>query len=318
MDVQAIRHKIPMRGCRITRDGLLHVTHKVGFRAGVATARRDDLPDHDVQINNEGLRAVTSIFKLAALDMMRLQRQIGCGSFQGLNPTHLIGTERPLALFGSFGRGRVHFGDVLDLVLQIRVTRRRQPVTTLMRLQVRFVQQSPDVSSRNAGDDLTLAHLVRDFARGPLTNGTIRFGGVLTRNREHMRQLFGRELGRSARSFRILQTGPHRLILLGSLQPVISPMPRHLTAEVQLSRNLTMGLARVRIQDDLRSARDLLRRLVLIHQLFQFKPFILCQTQWTGPQTWHTHLTSERIGADYASQLSQHKMVGGFTPNYTR
>ena len=77
---------------------------------------------------------------------------------------------------------KIHIGHIANLFVKLFIVRGSQPIPNLMRLQVRFLQQPPDMSGRNALDNLTLDEFVSQFAGGPMTNRPTGLPGVFASN----------------------------------------------------------------------------------------------------------------------------------------
>ncbi len=99
MSIQAIDYEMPAGSSRVTGDGVLDVSCKVSFSAGIATGRGHDLPAYHIEISDQSLSAMPDILKLAALHFPWSERQVGNLTLQGLNPAHFISAQRPVPFF---------------------------------------------------------------------------------------------------------------------------------------------------------------------------------------------------------------------------
>jgi hypothetical protein len=80
---------------------------------------------------------VPGVFELTPFDVSRLHRQALGGTFQSLDPGHLVDRNGLPALFGHGGRCLIHRANVGALLVKAGIRFRRQPITTEMRLDIR-------------------------------------------------------------------------------------------------------------------------------------------------------------------------------------
>jgi len=121
MRVEAIHHQMPLRGVGVSGDQRLEVGQKVGFRARIAYRTFRNAPGGDIKTGNQGLGAMTGIFKLLPLTLTGSHRLVGSTPFQGLNAGHLINGEGAFAALRSLYRTQVEVTDVFDLLIKLWV-----------------------------------------------------------------------------------------------------------------------------------------------------------------------------------------------------
>ena len=71
---------------------------------------------------------MTNVFEFSTFDLARCQRQTRMLALQGLYTGQLIGTQRPFTLRCQGWRLLIQRVDVLDLLRQLLIRLRRQPV----------------------------------------------------------------------------------------------------------------------------------------------------------------------------------------------
>ena len=114
MRVQLVSHEQPDR-LWVGINGLGDMGKKVGFRAPWAETGCHDLTTHDIEIGDQGERAVAHILKLAAFRTPTLHR-FGFGDpFERLNAGHLITTDNMATQRVQQRRIGIHGTDGFDL-----------------------------------------------------------------------------------------------------------------------------------------------------------------------------------------------------------
>lgn len=144
MRVQAIDDENPFRG-GVTRDGALHMAHKILFGSGRPYGRRHDLPGCDLKIGDQRLSPMTNVFKFHAFHQAWLHGTCGLRAFIGLNAGLLVGAHDMHPVFMQLGRLLIQLADSLDVGVKLfRVLGSVviEPIARLMRFQVRFFLKS--------------------------------------------------------------------------------------------------------------------------------------------------------------------------------
>lgn len=103
----------------------------------------------DIQVDDEGLSAVPNVLILAPFYFAGSHRQARLGALQSLNATHLVGAHCSLTLAGQFRRLAIQAIDVFDLVIELLIGSRRQPVADQVRLEITlFLKAAPHAEGR--------------------------------------------------------------------------------------------------------------------------------------------------------------------------
>jgi hypothetical protein len=93
----------------------------VRFGARIANTCFDNAPGGHIKTGNQGLGAVTAIFKLLPFALTGSHRLVWGTPFQGLNASHLIYGEGSLSALSAFYRTQVEVTDIFDLFIKLRV-----------------------------------------------------------------------------------------------------------------------------------------------------------------------------------------------------
>lgn len=83
--------------------GFHHIAQMLGivdFRSGGTDMRCDHMTGDNIQAGNQALGAMANVLKFLTLNFSGAHRQVKGFAFQGLNPGHFIGGNRPFALPG--------------------------------------------------------------------------------------------------------------------------------------------------------------------------------------------------------------------------
>lgn len=135
MRVQVVGDDVPACSGRVGRDHALEMGQEVGFGASRADRWGDDPAADHIAREDEGAGAMPDVLELAPLDFPGDERQAGMLALQGLDPGHLVGTDRAFSARGAGRRLMVDRIDLSDLRPQLLIGRRGQPVADEMRLE---------------------------------------------------------------------------------------------------------------------------------------------------------------------------------------
>ena len=152
MGVELIGDEDPAR-LWIRLDGLFDVGSEVGFGAGRSQAGHDNLPGGHLQIGDQAQGAMPLVLEFLPLDVTGQHRQAGVQPLQGLNTSHLIGTQHMGALRGKRRGGFVDLTNRADLLGQLRgvVGWWSEPVPLAMGLQrTHLLKNVPPCGAKSA------------------------------------------------------------------------------------------------------------------------------------------------------------------------
>lgn len=103
----------------------------------------------DIQVDDEGLSAMPNVLILAPFHFAGSHGQARLGALQSLNATHLIGAHGSLTSPSQFRRLAIQVIDVFDLVIELLIESRRQPVADQVRLEITlFLKAAPRAEGR--------------------------------------------------------------------------------------------------------------------------------------------------------------------------
>jgi len=136
MDVEIVRHKVPLGGSRITVDGPSHMVDEIGFGSGRSTRWAHDLSGDPVEVDHERQGAVARVRKLPSRHLARPRREVRRQPFKRLDMRQFIGAHRALTRLGAFSSAPIHGTDISDLGVSVDVGGRGEPRPHSMRLQV--------------------------------------------------------------------------------------------------------------------------------------------------------------------------------------
>lgn len=91
MGVETIADQMPFGGLRVGGNQLLQVELVIRLGASRPNAGTHEATLSDIKTGNQGLRAMANVFKLLALGFAGAHWLGGRGTFEGLDPGHLIG-----------------------------------------------------------------------------------------------------------------------------------------------------------------------------------------------------------------------------------
>src|SRR5665811_21970 len=183
MGVQVIDHEHVSR-FGVRRDRLFDVRDEVFLRARRPQRRADDLPGDHMEVADQRQRPVAFVLELPAFRPPRLHRQRWADPPQSLDAGHLVDADgvgvmvvvqlRSIEVAGAdhLHLRLEHFGVFLLGV---------QPVTALMRLQLRLAQVATDLRRGDRGDDASEDGFVGEFGQGPVSNRSMVYALAISR-----------------------------------------------------------------------------------------------------------------------------------------
>lgn len=123
MNVQTIHDQMPFCGAGVRGNQALAMPRKISFRALVAEGWTDHSTGDYIEVGNQRLGAMPNILKFAPFDFARSHREVGPGSFQGLNPRHFIDAEGLFSGFSALGGTQIGLANLLNLGLKLWIGR---------------------------------------------------------------------------------------------------------------------------------------------------------------------------------------------------
>src|SRR5258708_775200 len=104
MRVQLVTDYMPAGCLEVGLDHVLQMGQEIGLGTRRSAERSEGLGSDVVAADVQAAAAVANVLKLASLHLSGSQRQVGVFAVQGLNPGHLIGTDRSLTGVQALGR----------------------------------------------------------------------------------------------------------------------------------------------------------------------------------------------------------------------
>ncbi len=86
MGVEIIHDEVPLHDVRISAHGALNMSEKILLIPGRPSRDLSDRALRDMEVDDQGQRAMPEVLKLPAQHAPRLHGQVGVLRFQGLHP----------------------------------------------------------------------------------------------------------------------------------------------------------------------------------------------------------------------------------------
>ena len=108
MDIQIIQDHVPLRRRGIAGNQTLEMRQGILLGAGWSPRWLDDVPGHDIKIDEPGQCAMPNVLEFASQHMTGLHGQVGMLALDGLHAGQLIHADAAFSLLGSLGSARIH------------------------------------------------------------------------------------------------------------------------------------------------------------------------------------------------------------------
>jgi hypothetical protein len=148
MGVEVVDDEMPLHDVGSRVNGALDMSEKVFLVTGGASR---DLPDpaiRDVEVDDEGQRAVPDVLELPTQDPSGLHGQVGVLGFQGLYASHFIRAHGRFSTLSPFLSGLIQLIDVGNFLVRLRIGCSVQIVAHQVRLECPPLTAAPHGEAR--------------------------------------------------------------------------------------------------------------------------------------------------------------------------
>jgi len=121
MDIQIIQDHVPLRRRGVAGNQALEMRQGILLGAGWSPRWLDDVPGHDIKIDEPGQRAMPDVLEFASQYMTRLHGQIRMLALDGLHAGQLVHADAAFAALGSLGSLSIHITALDDLFVSARI-----------------------------------------------------------------------------------------------------------------------------------------------------------------------------------------------------